>query len=971
MNQISKKPSRFSRSVMFFSTLFIMATQLVSNEANAINIPVSTFTCTQSMTATTVCVGSGFYAAGWQSGTGYWQYTLNTVGFSGTIAMNFSNTKSSAPGPTSGQVYYNIGAGDVPVSGGAFAVATSCQAQSITLPAVCSGVSNLIIKVKMLGATNNTATHRISADNVFDGTSATCTAAPAAGTIAASATTICAGTTADLTLTGSSNGAGITHQWQSSTNNTTWTNIAGATDLTFTTPTLTSNMYYRVVSACTGVGSPVNSPSQLITVNTVAINPISVPNNPMFVGTVQHLSNTTPGGLWLSSQPSVGSIDASGNLTGNFGGTTQIAYQVTSPSNGCVGKRTVDIQVLWPNTLALYAGVDGNSVGVIPVADESVSDLYAKGFGTTTPCGSGGLSGLTVNVANTAYNKDSAHVGFMVYPDPGNVLNMYRIHARARVSSTGPTKARIAYRYWSAGTPGTWTAEGVDQPLVTGSCGASANSWDFNTAIYANPNPTVNGIKDSLEVAVFPFAPGASTGTFQLNTLEVYGIVTTDATCGTGIVTTADSALPAVVNICDTGSRFLNYNLGTGGVAGVGVTYQWQSSTTSPTTGFADIAGATGAVYHTPNFTTPDTIYYRVKVTCSGVSEFSAPNFVSIANTPANAGTVTGAIASSTDIPFRHALIGTGYTLSSSLTGGTWSSNDTSVISINPTSGAIVPHIPGDAIITYRRATAGCFGVTRDTVVAYLPGTKALYVGRGGNSTNVYKVSAANGTSATALAFANWGSTTPCSNGGYSGLTNTNTGIDQTTNGSIITRVAATGTNFNATQMRATVRGSASTTYKAYLAYKPVGGSTWFPSASFDVEPDDCGYSHNEIVFNFTQAVNAAGVDFALFGYNGASTNGLQLNSLSVIGNGNAIVSGTTAFASSVELFPNPANSTLNVKAAEQVNVVILSIDGRKLIEQNNAKQINVSNLVSGMYLIQVYNADNTTLLKADKFVKQ
>ncbi len=986
MNQIStavstvpqaKKPSRFSRSVMFAGGMFMLALQLVSGQASAINIPVSTFTCTQTPTATSTCVGSGFYAAGWGTNTGYWQYTLNTVGYS-SITMNFSNMKSSAPGPASGQVYYNdnVGSGDVAVAGGSFAVSTSCQAQTITLPAACNGKANLTIKVKMLGATNNTATHRISAQNVFDGASTTCSTAPAGGTVSAGTNPVCSGSTTTLTVTGNGNGAGITTKWQSSPNNTTWTDIPGATGTTYTTAPLTTATYFRAVTTCAAVpGSPVASTNSVqVNVNTVVIGNI-LANSPMLVDEVQTLTNSTPGGLWLSSRPNVASIDASGNLTGNFGGTTEITYQVTNLSNGCVGTKSVNVDVIWPNTLALYAGVDGNSTDVIPVPDDIVSQLKATGFGTTTPCGSGGLSGLTVSVANVAYNKDSARVSYIVKPEVGMALNMSRIHARARVSSTGPTKARIAYRVATAGAWGPWIAQAADQALVSGNCGASANSWDFNTGNNANPNPTVNGIKDSLEVAVFPFAPGAATGTFQLNTLEVYGIVTTNANCNAGTVaTTADSVLPAVVTICDTGSRFLNYNLGNGGVAGVGITYQWQSSA-NPTSGFADITGATGAVFNTGNLTVAGTTYYRVKVTCSisGTSDFSEVSRVTVAPTPANAGTISGAIASSTAIPFRHALIGTAYTLSSSLTGGTWSSNDTSVISINPTSGAITANIPGDAIITYRKDVNGCFGVTRDTVIAYRPNTQALYVGRGGNSTNVY---VASGTAATALTLANWGSTTPCGSGGIAGLTNLTTGIDQGTNGSIITHVSATGAAFNVSQVRATVRGTTNGTYKVYLAAKALGAPTWTASAPVDVEADDCGYSHNEVVFTLPTAVNvnAAGADFALFGYNGATTNGLQMNSFSVIGNGTAIISGNTGVnsfaAAHVELYPNPAKSTLNVKAAEQVNVVILSIDGKKLIEQNNAKSIDVSSLVSGMYLIQVYNADNSALLKADKFVK-
>ncbi|MBA3901574.1 MAG: hypothetical protein H0X62_15455, partial [Bacteroidetes bacterium] len=55
-----------------------------------------------------------------------------------------------------------------------------------------------------------------------------CVAPPTAGTAIASNINACPGNTINLSLNGNSTGAGMTFQWQSSSNNTTWTNIAGA-----------------------------------------------------------------------------------------------------------------------------------------------------------------------------------------------------------------------------------------------------------------------------------------------------------------------------------------------------------------------------------------------------------------------------------------------------------------------------------------------------------------------------------------------------------------------------------------------------------------------------------------------------------------------------------------------------------------------------------------------------------------------
>jgi hypothetical protein len=79
------------------------------------------------------------------------------------------------------------------------------------------------------------------------------TPAIAGGTVATNQT-ICNGadpanltstTAASGGTTGYSGGGTISYQWESSPNNSTWTNIGGATGLTYDPPALTSTMYYR------------------------------------------------------------------------------------------------------------------------------------------------------------------------------------------------------------------------------------------------------------------------------------------------------------------------------------------------------------------------------------------------------------------------------------------------------------------------------------------------------------------------------------------------------------------------------------------------------------------------------------------------------------------------------------------------------------------------------------------------------
>jgi PKD repeat protein len=75
-----------------------------------------------------------------------------------------------------------------------------------------------------------------------------CSGRPTAGTVAASS--VCSGSSAVLSAIGTTVGAGISYQWQSSPTGVTYTDIVGATNLTYTTPALLANAQYRMIATC-------------------------------------------------------------------------------------------------------------------------------------------------------------------------------------------------------------------------------------------------------------------------------------------------------------------------------------------------------------------------------------------------------------------------------------------------------------------------------------------------------------------------------------------------------------------------------------------------------------------------------------------------------------------------------------------------------------------------------------------------
>jgi len=93
-----------------------------------------------------------------------------------------------------------------------------------------------------------------------------CAGTPAGGTANASPTNGCPGYSTTITVTGATIASGLTYQWQSSPDNVTWTNIPGATGLTYST-VVSSEIYFRRITTCTNSGISSNSSVVHLTVN--------------------------------------------------------------------------------------------------------------------------------------------------------------------------------------------------------------------------------------------------------------------------------------------------------------------------------------------------------------------------------------------------------------------------------------------------------------------------------------------------------------------------------------------------------------------------------------------------------------------------------------------------------------------------------------------------------------------------------
>lgn len=99
--------------------------------------------------------------------------------------------------------------------------------------------------------TTNTGTQTTRPNITYNWTPASaCTGVPVAGTAVANPSMVCLGMPFSLSLTGTTVASGLTYQWQSSPDNVSYTDIAGATSTSLSTTQLVST-YYRAIVTCT------------------------------------------------------------------------------------------------------------------------------------------------------------------------------------------------------------------------------------------------------------------------------------------------------------------------------------------------------------------------------------------------------------------------------------------------------------------------------------------------------------------------------------------------------------------------------------------------------------------------------------------------------------------------------------------------------------------------------------------------
>jgi 6,7-dimethyl-8-ribityllumazine synthase len=214
-----------------------------------------------------------------------------------------------------------------------------------------------------------------SSATTFGSTEITVNPVSVAGSISG-ATTVCGGTNSTvLTLSGQTGSI----QWQSSTDNITFSDIVGATGTTYTATNLTATTYYQAV-VTSGVCAPSTTASVEMTVNSLNAGVIADAENAVCTGTNSTLLTVTgaTGTIqWQSSADDITFADISGENGTTYTATNLTAttfYRVVVSGGVCppVQSASVVIDVFGPS-------VSGSISGEGTVCEGSPAELTLTG----------------------------------------------------------------------------------------------------------------------------------------------------------------------------------------------------------------------------------------------------------------------------------------------------------------------------------------------------------------------------------------------------------------------------------------------------------------------------------------------------------------------------------------------------------------------------------------------------------------
>jgi len=544
--------------------------QLVSGTVSPATQTINYNTAAGTLTGTAATGGNGTITYQWQSSPNNSTWT----NISGATALTY------APGTLTATTYYHL-------------VSTSSGVN------VTSGTATVTVYPQLVSGAISPATQTINYST-------------AAGTLTATAAT--------------GGNSSYTYQWQSSPNNSTWTNISGATALTYAPGTLTATTYYHLIS--TSNGASVTSGSATVTVYPQLVSSVIGPptQNINYNGTGGMSGNAATGGngiytyQWQNSPnnstwTNISGATALSYTTGNLTATTY--YRMVSTSNGVsVNSNSITVTV-YPQLVS----------GTVSPATQTINYNTAAGTLTGTAA-TGGNGTITYqwqsSPNNSTWTNISGATALTYAPGTLTATTYYHLVSTSNgVAVTSSLATVTVYTQLVSGTvsPATQT---INYNAAAGTLTGTAATGGNGTITYQWQSSPNNSTWTNISGATaLTYAPAALTATTYYHLISTSNGVS--VTSGSATVTVYPRLVAGAITsggqkvVYNTVPTPISASTATGGNGTI--TYQWQSSLTNIAGSFSNVTTGTGATtttYQPPSLNV--TTYYHLTYTSNGVS---------------------------------------------------------------------------------------------------------------------------------------------------------------------------------------------------------------------------------------------------------------------------------------------------------------------------------------------------------------
>lgn len=442
----------------------------------------------------------------------------------------------------------------------------------------------------------------------------------------------------------------------------------------------------------------------VVTVNPAP--PAIVGDSFLCVGLTSTLTEASPGGTWSSSSPSVASVGlTSGIVSGLSGGTAYITYSLTA---GCRTSKQVTIN---PAPTAIY-GTASVCIGrtttlnnTVPGGTWSSSNILVAVIDIFT----GEVTGLSAGTSTITYSLGAGCTisrVVTVNPTPPAIVGTTTFCAGATTTLTDAMSGGIWSSSNSAVAPVS-TSTGVVTSISAGSATITyfilGTGCSVTTDILINPVPApIAGITQICEGGTSTLTDTTPFGTWSTSNSTVATIGD-----GTGVLTGLTSGLDTVYYTLSTGcntSVLVGVNPPPAAITGTFVLCQGSNATISDATPFG-------------TWSSSDPTVALVSVSVGLVTGVSAGNaYITYKLGTGCLSTVQVTVnARPAEIEGDSTVCeGANIFLANAAAGGTWSSSNTAIGSIDP-SGNLSGIAAGTATITYTIAS-GCYTIRQITV---------------------------------------------------------------------------------------------------------------------------------------------------------------------------------------------------------------------------------------------------------------